>query len=33
MIAAGASADEIRARWQEDLAEYRRLRGKYLLYD
>lgn len=32
MIAAGASADEIRARWQEDLAEYRRLRGKYLLY-
>ena len=29
MIAAG----EIRARWQEDLAEYRRLRGKYLLYD
>ncbi len=33
MIAAGASADEIRARWQEDLAEYRRLCGKYLLYD
>lgn len=33
MIAAGASPDEIRARWQEDLAEYRRLRGKYLLYD
>ncbi len=33
MIGAGASAEEIRARWQEDRAEYRRLRGKYLLYD
>lgn len=33
MILAGASEAEIRARWQADLAAYRRLREQYLLYD
>lgn len=32
MIIAGASADEIRARWQDDVAEFKLLRRKYLLY-
>lgn len=33
MIMDGASADEIRACWQDDLAEYKVLRRKYLLYE
>lgn len=33
MILDGASAAEIRARWQPDLARYRALRAKYLLYE
>lgn len=33
MILDGASADEIRARWQPDLARYLALRAKYLLYE
>lgn len=33
MIIAGASADEIRARWQDDVAEFKLLRRKYLLYE
>lgn len=32
MICAGASAAEIRARWQDDLQRYMKLRQKYLLY-
>lgn len=32
MIIAGASADEIRARWQDDVAEFKLHRRKYLLY-
>lgn len=32
MIIAGASEEEIRARWQEDLTRYRQLRMRYLLY-
>lgn len=33
MIIAGASTDEIRARWQDDVAEFKLLRRKYLLYE
>lgn len=33
MILRGASADEIRARWQPDVARYRQLRRRYLLYE
>lgn len=33
MILVGASADEIRARWAEELARYRQLRERYLLYE
>ncbi len=33
MILAGASAEAIRARWQADLASYRTLRARYLLYE
>lgn len=33
MILAGASESQIRARWQEDLEGYLKLRGPYLLYD
>lgn len=32
MILAGASEEEIRARWQADLVRYRALRARYLLY-
>ena len=33
MIIAGNSADEIRARWQNDVEEFKVLRRKYLLYE
>lgn len=33
MIIAGHSADEIRARWQDDVARFREQRRKYLLYE
>ncbi len=33
MIIRGASAEEIEARWQEEVAAYRVLRSRYLLYD
>lgn len=33
MIVAGASAEEIRARWQGDVERFRRLRSGYLLYE
>lgn len=33
MIRAGASDEEIRARWQEDVARFTALRAKYLLYE
>lgn len=33
MIVAGASEAEIRARWAPDVARYRTLRARYLLYD
>lgn len=33
MIVAGASADEIRARWQPEVERFRMLREKYLLYE
>ena len=33
MIMAGHSADEIRARWQGDVAQFKELRRKYLLYE
>lgn len=33
MIVAGASEEEIRACWQEDLVHYRRMRARYLLYE
>ncbi len=33
MILAGASAEEIRARWQDDVAAFRTLRARYLLYE
>lgn len=33
MIVAGCTADEIRARWQPSLDEYRTTRRKYLLYE
>lgn len=33
MIRAGATDAEIRARWQEDVARFRPLRAKYLLYE
>ena len=33
MICAGASASEIRARWQSDVEAYKALRRKYLLYE
>ncbi|MFJ8535080.1 exo-beta-N-acetylmuramidase NamZ domain-containing protein [Streptomyces sp. NPDC093591] len=32
MIDAGASADEVVAGWQQELAAFRRMRGEYLLY-
>lgn len=32
-IVAGMSEDEIRASWQEDLSEFKKIRAKYLLYD
>ncbi|MFE5818416.1 exo-beta-N-acetylmuramidase NamZ domain-containing protein [Streptomyces sp. NPDC056479] len=32
MIDAGASADEVVAGWQQELAAFRRVRGEYLLY-
>lgn len=31
-IAAGVSAEEIRASWQEELESYRRMRARYILY-
>ena len=33
MIIAGNSADEIRARWQQDVEDFKVLRRKYLLYE
>ena len=33
MIIAGHSASEIRARWQGDVAQFKELRRKYLLYE
>ena len=33
MILAGASAEEIRARWHDDVAAFRTLRARYLLYE
>lgn len=33
MILDGASADEIRARWQDDVRRFRVRRRPYLLYD
>jgi len=33
MIIAGASAEEIEARWQSDVEEFKTLRRKYLLYE
>ena len=33
MIMAGRSADEIRARWQDDVAKFKEQRRKYLLYE
>lgn len=33
MILAGASEEEIRARWADDLVRYRTLRARYLLYE
>lgn len=33
MILAGASEEEIRARWTDDLVRYRTLRARYLLYE
>ena len=33
MIIAGNTADEIRARWQKDVEEFKVLRRKYLLYE
>ena len=33
MIIAGHSADEIRARWQDDVKQFKQLRRKYLLYE
>ena len=32
MILEGASADEIRARWQDDVQRFREQRRPYLLY-
>ncbi len=32
MIDAGADADEVVAGWQEELAAFRRMRRKYLIY-
>ena len=33
MIMAGCSADEIRARWQDDVEQFKQQRRKYLLYE
>ena len=33
MILEGKSADEIRARWQPEVEEFKTLRRKYLLYE
>jgi uncharacterized protein YbbC (DUF1343 family) len=33
MIMAGHSAEEIRARWQDDVAKFKEQRRKYLLYE
>ena len=33
MILAGASEAEIRARWADDVRRFRKLRGRYLLYE
>ena len=33
MIIEGKSADEIRARWQPDVEQFKLLRRKYLLYE
>ena len=33
MIIAGNTADEIRARWQKDVEDFKVLRRKYLLYE
>ena len=33
MIMAGAEADEIRARWSDDVARFREQRKPYLLYE
>jgi uncharacterized protein YbbC (DUF1343 family) len=33
MIIAGHSADEIRARWQDDVERFKVQRRKYLLYE
>jgi uncharacterized protein YbbC (DUF1343 family) len=33
MIMAGCSADEIRARWQGDVEQFKQQRRKYLLYE
>ena len=32
-LVAGWTEDQIRATWQEDLARYKQMRKKYLLYD
>jgi len=33
MIASGASADEIKATWQDDVARFKEQRKPYLLYE
>lgn len=33
MIIEGCTAEQIRAKWQDDVEQYKRLRGKYLLYE
>jgi uncharacterized protein YbbC (DUF1343 family) len=33
MIEQGATADEIKARWQPDVEQFKRDRKEYLLYD
>lgn len=33
MILAGASEAEIRVRWADDVRRFRKLRGRYLLYE
>lgn len=33
MLCEGKSEEQIKATWQEDLDEYRAMRGRYLLYN